>query len=96
MITQPTNEDLQRFEAHARAANEALHQAFVAAFPVGTQVTWLYRENHIQTGVVEFSGHISSYHSHPQMRVRNDRTGRLVWVDLSMQPQISVYNEVQS
>ena len=96
MIPQPVPEDLQFLQDCARVANEALHQAFVNAFPVGTQVTWLYRENHIQTGIVEFSGHISGYHSHPQMRVRNERTGRLVWVDLSMQPQVSVYNEVQS
>lgn len=75
-------------------ARHMLREAFMKEFPVGMRITWLYRENYIQTGTVEYNNGAGSTESNPQMRVLNERTGKLVWVDLMMQPQRSVYSEV--
>lgn len=79
------NKKLERLHAAAERACRVLNDAFVQEFPVGTRVTWLYREAYRQTGVVETNMGIGRP-THPEMRVLNERTGRLVWVDLSMEP----------
>ena len=87
------SEKFEHLVRNVLGARHALREAFLQEFPVGTQITWLWRESHIQTGVVEYNNGQGRDYANPEMRVKNDRTGKLVWVELSMQPQRSVYNE---
>lgn len=76
---------LTKLASKVDAAHNALNEAFELEFPVGVRITWLYRDTHTQSGTVEHCrpfGNIA-----PEMRVVNDRTGKLVWVNLSMKPK---------
>lgn len=76
---------LTQLDKRVDEAHEALNEAFRREFPVGARITWLYRETHVQRGTVEYCDPFGSIA--PQMRVLNDRTGKLVWVGLPERPK---------
>lgn len=76
---------LARLRSRVREAHTRLNQEFEREFPVGARITWLYRDEYIQSGTVEYNYQIGD--TAPDMRVLNDRTGKLVWVNLLMQPK---------
>jgi hypothetical protein len=67
------------------AAHKALHEEFEREFPVGTHICWMYRGTHQQAGTIEYNRQFGT--RMPEMRVMNERTGKLVWVSLSMRPR---------
>lgn len=76
---------LERLAEYVDEAHETLNKAFEREFPIGTRITWLYRGIHVQSGTVEYCHPFGN--TAPQMRVLNDRTGKLVWVGLFEKPK---------
>ncbi len=76
---------LKRLDNLVDTAHKALNEEFEDEFPVGTRITWLYRGTHVQSGTVEYCSPFGNIA--PDMRVMNDRTRKLVWVNLSMEPK---------
>lgn len=76
---------LIQLSGRVNAAHKALNEAFRKEFPVGTRVEWYYRDVYLQIGTVEYCNPYG--YLPPQMRVLNERTGKLVWVGLSEHPR---------
>lgn len=76
---------IDRLRSRVREAHSKLNQEVEREFPVGARITWLYRDEYTQSGTVEYNYQIGDAPS--EIRVLNDRTGKLVWVNLSMQPK---------
>ena len=75
---------LMRLDKAVDIAHERLNDAFEREFPVGSHISWLFRDRHRQYGVVEYNRPFGN--CCPEMRVLNDKTGKLVWVALSHNP----------
>ncbi len=76
---------LERLKDKVDTAHDALNDEFEREFPIGTRITWLYRDTYIQSGTVEHCNPFGNIA--PEMRVLNDRTRKLVWVGLSDKPK---------
>lgn len=62
------------------SAANAYHNAFFEAFPIGAYIYWETR-GYLQTGIVVDHNRPCSATHEPRLRVRNDRTRKVVWVD---------------
>jgi len=77
--------ELEYLASRVDEAHRALNEEFEREFPVGARISWLYRDTHIQSGTIEHNSPFGNIA--PEMRVLNDRSDKLVWVNLSMKPK---------
>lgn len=67
------SEALKNARKNLDAAKNEYLKLWQKEFPVGTRISWLYQGRHQQYGIVEFCDNCLD-----RLRVRNERTGRLV------------------